>query len=1034
MKLIQRSTPHGRRLLSAALCAVLMLGLAGGAEAATDAGLRIEDGILGGDALTQTVLQAVSVTADSGNSGIGVDLRSNNDPVTVAVTGGVDARSDVTTTGIRGVAVPGGTLDLTVSGGVAASGGSDAAYGVCLKTESNSISLLYYEDGGRQIPLLNTGYPAFRAAVAASDDSDMTADYETPRVFVKACTDGTYDLYLVKDDGDVVAWGKEPLTAEAVDTLYGSMTGTGTTQAPTSIPVTLCTQQDPAGTARALSLAAGELTGPAVFCDVLGGYFLAVNSAAMQIRRIAADNAGEVVTCAEFGEPRLRASLGGEIAAAEATENIALDLKAYGGPVAAALESGVQLTAAGGDYAWGVLADAIKALSISGQNISVSASAGGAGANSSAIGLFLRVVNNGYGAISRASAVAPSELRLTGRNSIRVSASGTPKTGDYSAGILVNCGAGGMGSVYYEGNIEAAGVGMVGVEAISLLGGQPIVTVLGDLTLTGSDSDGVYVTVPKPRVIPALGINYQPKGEVYVRGNVALTGAIGDDASGVSAIGGVVVVDGDVSVSGSSDQLLGIYADQDAAVLVTGTVTAPVAVLIPSDVSASNVNTSKVYVWNLNGAAQGKTDQLGYVLKLADGLTATLSSESEAFYSVEKEGKTYYGAAAGDTVTVTTSQPITVTDAHGTPVAVTVANGGYTFTVPADCGVTIAAQPYIPYEEPEPATTTTTTENPDGSITETVVAADGSKAETTTTADGSTGTVKTDADGSAVSAEAAPSQAAVDEAAASGEPVTLPVEVAAADSAEDAVPIAITLPETAERVTVEIPVENLTPGTVAVLVHADGTEEIIKTSVTSENGVVLTLDGSATVKIVDNTKVLADVDADAWYADAAAWAASREIMVGTGAGFAPETDTNRGMFAQLLFNLDGAQPSGEIAPFEDVAAGDWYADSVTWLVENGIAQGKGDTFDPNGPVTREQVAVMLYNYAKYKGYDVGAVGDLSAFTDADSVSDWADAAMRWAVGAGLINGMGDGTVDPQGFATRAQVAALMQRFCALVAQ
>ncbi len=253
--------------------------------------------------------------------------------------------------------------------------------------------------------------------------------------------------------------------------------------------------------------------------------------------------------------------------------------------------------------------------------------------------------------------------------------------------------------------------------------------------------------------------------------------------------------------------------------------------------------------------------------------------------------------------------------------------------------MTIAAQPYIPPEEPEPETTTT--ENPDGSVTETAVAPDGSKAETTTTADGSTGTVKTGADGSAVSAEAAPSQAAVDEAAVSGEPVTLPVEVAAADSAEDAVPIAITLPETAERVTVEIPVENLTPGTVAVLVHADG---------------------SATVKIVDNTKVLADVDADAWYADAAAWAASREIMVGTGAGFTPETDTSRGMFAQLLFNLDGAQPSGEIAPFDDVAAGDWYADSVTWLVENGIAQGKGDTFDPNGPATRAQVAALMQRF------------------------------------------------------------------------
>ena len=348
---------------------------------------------------------------------------------------------------------------------------------------------------------------------------------------------------------------------------------------------------------------------------------------------------------------------------------------------------------------------------------------------------------------------------------------------------------------------------------------------------------------------------------------------------------------------------------------------------------------------------------------------------------------------------------------------------------------------------------TTTTTNADGSKTAVTTAQDGSTTTTTTAkdgsatttekaADGSTGTVKTDAQGNTVSAEVVPSSKAIEDAAKSGEAVTLPVEIKAATNAESAAEVRVTLPASVSAETpakVEIPVENLAPGTVAVIVHADGTEEIVKTSTTSEDGVVLTLEESATVKIVDNTKYFSDVHTGDWFAPYIAWAASRGIMNGMGDGtFAPDATASRAQIAQMLFNLDGAKANGGLAAFADVHAGDWFADAVTWLVENGIAQGTGESFGADSPISREQLAVMLYNYAQFKGYDVSAHGDVSGFPDADKVDGYAQAALAWAVGAGLISGTtdenGNIVLDPQGSATRGQIAAIIERFCEKVAR
>ena len=175
-----------------------------------------------------------------------------------------------------------------------------------------------------------------------------------------------------------------------------------------------------------------------------------------------------------------------------------------------------------------------------------------------------------------------------------------------------------------------------------------------------------------------------------------------------------------------------------------------------------------------------------------------------------------------------------------------------------------------------------------------------------------------------------------------------------------------------------------------------------------------------------------DVDDGAWYAEAVDYVSARGIMVGTGNGFEPDLPASRAMIAQLLFNLDGAHPGEITAGFSDVAGDDWYAAAVSWLVKNGIARGKGAAFGADDPVTREELVVMLYNYAAWKGRNVTARGEVSQFSDADAISPWALEAMRWAVAIGLIRGMGDGKCAPGGGATRAQIATFMMRFCETV--
>ena len=177
----------------------------------------------------------------------------------------------------------------------------------------------------------------------------------------------------------------------------------------------------------------------------------------------------------------------------------------------------------------------------------------------------------------------------------------------------------------------------------------------------------------------------------------------------------------------------------------------------------------------------------------------------------------------------------------------------------------------------------------------------------------------------------------------------------------------------------------------------------------------------------DVSDIFIDVAPNAWYKDAVQYAYAGGLMTGVSANeFAPEQTTTRAMIVSMLARLEGVE-SAESAGFADVAANDWYATAVNWAAASGITSGTGDgNFSPNTAITREQLAAILMNYAAYKGEDVSNRASLATYTDQPST--WAEETMSWAVAEGLISGVTADTLQPQGAATRAQVAAILQRF------
>jgi hypothetical protein len=194
-------------------------------------------------------------------------------------------------------------------------------------------------------------------------------------------------------------------------------------------------------------------------------------------------------------------------------------------------------------------------------------------------------------------------------------------------------------------------------------------------------------------------------------------------------------------------------------------------------------------------------------------------------------------------------------------------------------------------------------------------------------------------------------------------------------------------------------------------------------------------DGQKPVKMIDaiNIKLptaFTDLPMDKWYYDAVDYTVTNGIFKGmTDTTFEPESNIERGMFVTTLYRLENEPAVTAENKFPDVANGRYFTKPVIWATENNVVAGFDDgTFAPEAEMTREQMVTMLYRYAKYKGYDVSATVDLSAYTDADAIHDYAKNAFAWAVAEGIIEGMTKTTLEPAGNATRAQVATILMRF------
>ena len=289
---------------------------------------------------------------------------------------------------------------------------------------------------------------------------------------------------------------------------------------------------------------------------------------------------------------------------------------------------------------------------------------------------------------------------------------------------------------------------------------------------------------------------------------------------------------------------------------------------------------------------------------------------------------------------------------------------------------------------------TETVTNADGSTTKTETKPDGTTVETTTKPDGSTTVAETKPDGSVSTVEKR----------ADG------TEIKTAQPVSGEITASVSVPKSVGSTRVDIPVSKPSGSMVAVIVHPDGTEEIVKGSVVTETGVALRAEGDVRLKIIDNAKRFNDM-ADHWAKDAVEFASSRELFNGVGNdAFGPDRSMTRGMVSTVLARLAGA----------DTAGGEtWYAKGTAWAVENGISDGT----NPEQPVTREQLAAMLYRYAGSPAVS----GELS-FDDTTVISIWAYDAVRWCVDNGILNGVGGNRMTPQDLAQRGQVAAMLMRF------
>ena len=412
------------------------------------------------------------------------------------------------------------------------------------------------------------------------------------------------------------------------------------------------------------------------------------------------------------------------------------------------------------------------------------------------------------------------------------------------------------------------------------------------------------------------------------------------------------------------------------------------------------------------------------------GSTAPDLSSPETDKNYKVEGLVGADTLSG-TVTLTYEQTPDMNKTGKTAINITgtLSNDNYEITY-VDGTLTVSDRPSSGGGSSSSASKTSTTTNADGSVTKTETKKDGTVIETTTgkdgstvktttnpngssvtetkAADGSTGTVKTDKNGN-TEAETKVSAKAVEDAKKNGEAVKAPVEVKATRNSDTAPTVKIELPKNSGDTRVEIPVTNVKPGTVAVLVHPDGTEEIVKNSLPTEDGIQLTVNGGATVKIMDNSKDFIDTQ-NHWAKDAIDFVSARGLVNGMNDSiYAPNASTTRAQLWTILARQNDADLTG---------GANWYEKAQAWSTANGISDGS----DPNGTINRAQMVTMLWRAAGSPAAQSG-----TAFQDVAAGSYYAQA-VAWAVEGGITAGVGGGRFDPNSTCTRGQIATFLYRY------
>lgn len=365
-------------------------------------------------------------------------------------------------------------------------------------------------------------------------------------------------------------------------------------------------------------------------------------------------------------------------------------------------------------------------------------------------------------------------------------------------------------------------------------------------------------------------------------------------------------------------------------------------------------------------------------------------------------------------------------------------SGGGFVPPPSGAGGSIKPSAPVTEKHPDGSTTTTAQNTQTGTLTVTTKRPDGSQTVVETSRDGAVTTTETTADGSSVitvekpdgskqiSVKQADGTTAKTSVSGSGRiEAVVNLSAQAVDSAQRGGTAVLPVPQMSARngaavtvhtgsdtpVKVEILAVGVSSGTVAVIVHADGSETVVKTSVPTENGIAAAVPDRAVVCLRDNGKHFPDTGGH-WAEDAVAFVSARELFAGDDGGvFAPDAPMTRAMLMTVLARLDGVKTGG---------GADWYQAGLDWAAANGISDGA----NPEALVTREQLAAMLYRFAGSPAVS----GGVTTFGDNAAVSGYALDAVRWAVEKGILTGYEDGSLQPGGKATRAQLAVMLMRY------